>query len=100
MSNVAQAFTQLVGTGDIDVPSRTRAMTIAFADDAIADNRLGIDVFESLALPPAQKRSTSHRDVRRPPAPFAGDGGPDAVDLLLWRSADLLQTLRLSWPQV
>jgi hypothetical protein len=90
MSNVAQAFTQLVGTGDIELPRRTQAVTVAFGDDAAADNRLGIDVFESLALPPVQKRHITVKSADHG-APFAADGGADAVDLLLWRSADLLQ---------
>ena len=104
MSNVAQAFTQLVGTGTISVPARTQAMTIAFEHDGFADKRLGIDVFESLVLPPAQKRHvTINTDVHgQPPfiaehgAPSAGDGQADAVDFLLWRYADLLETCALT----
>ena len=52
MSIVAQAFTQLVGAGDIAVPANAEAMSVAFQHDALADARLGIDVFESLLLPP------------------------------------------------
>jgi hypothetical protein len=104
MSNVAQAFTQLVGAGTIGVPARTQAMTLAFEHDAFADKRLGIDVFESLVLPHTQKRHvTVNSDVHgQPPfiadhgSPSAGDGQADAVDVQVWRYADLLETCALS----
>ena len=56
MSIVAQAFTELVGDGDIAVPDNTEAMSVAMQHDALADNRLGNDVFRSLLLPQAHKR--------------------------------------------
>jgi hypothetical protein len=104
MSNVAQAYTQLVGNGEITVPSNTQSMTVAFEHDALADKRLGIDVFESLTLPATQKRHVMvNTDVHGQPAmlaehgaPSAGDGQADAVDFLLWRYADLLETCALT----
>ena len=78
-------------------------MTIAFADDVLVDKRLGIDVYESLTVPPSQKRHVMVRtDVHEQPAfsadhfaPAAGQGQANAVDFLLWRYADLLETCAL-----
>jgi hypothetical protein len=104
MSNVAQAFTQLVGSDTIEVPRHTQSMTIAFADDAFADNRLGIDVFTSLTLAPANKHHVTistdrHGDpsfVADHGAPLAFSGTANAVDFLLWRYGDLLERCALS----
>jgi hypothetical protein len=104
MSNVAQAYTQLVGEGAISVPAHAQSMTVAFEHDALADKRLGIDVYESLTLPPDQKRHVMVKtDVHgQPPmlaehgAPSAGDGQADAIDFLLWRYADLLERCALT----
>ena len=104
MSNVAQAYSQLIGTGTISVPARTQAMTVAFEHDAFADKRLGIDVFESLVLPAAQKRHVMiNTDLHGQPAllaehnaPSASDGQADAIDFLLWRYVDLLETCSLT----
>lgn len=101
LSNVAQAFTQLVGAGDIPVPGHARAITVAFEHDAFADARLGNDVFRSLALPAAQKRHvTVHSDpatgaVAEHGAPSGTADQADAVDQLLWRYTDLLQLCAL-----
>jgi hypothetical protein len=104
MSIVAQAYTQLVGAGDIPVPANTEEMTVAFHDDALADARLGIDVFKSLLLPTSQKRHVMLQSGASSSGPFAaehgaptgGNGtGVDAVDALLWRYADLLELCSL-----
>ena len=100
MSIVAQAYTQLVGAGDIPAPANAEEMTVAFHDDALADARLGIDVFKSLLLPRSQKRyvmlqtgaSSGGPFVAEHGAPEGGNGtGVNAVDALLWRYADLLE---------
>jgi hypothetical protein len=104
MSNVAQAYTQLVGDGAIRVPRHTEALTIAFGDDVSADNRLGIDVFESLTLPPSQKRHvTLQTDRHSEPAlvadhatPIAVADGGNALDFALWRYADILERCAIS----
>lgn len=104
MSMVAQAYTQLVGDGDIAAPRNAQAMTIAFEHDAAADARLGIDVFQSLLLPLAQKRHiTVNTDIHgQPPlvadhgAPSGGNGaGVDALDFLVFRYGDVLETCAL-----
>lgn len=100
MAVVAQAFTQLVGDGPIPVPPGTRAIVVALQQDAMADARLGIDVFESLVLPAEQKHHVTIQSGTHDGAPFVADhtapsgiqGQSDAVDVLLWRDADLLQT--------
>ena len=104
MSNVAQAYSQLVGAGTIAVPARTETMTVAFEQDAFADKRLGIDVFESLLLAPSHKRHVMIKSdahgfpalVAEHNAPSASAGQADAIDFLLWRYADLLETCALT----
>lgn len=105
MSINAQAFTELVGDGDIAVPDNTEAMVVAFQHDALADNRLGNDVFRSLVLPPSQKRHVTVLSGTHGGQPFAaehgaptgGNGaGVDAVDTLIARYADLLELCALS----
>jgi hypothetical protein len=100
MSIVAQAFTELVGDGDIAVPDNTEAISVAMQHDALADNRLGNDVFKSLLLPPAQKRHVTVLSGTHEGRPFAAEhGGPtggngagvDAVDTLIARYADLIE---------
>ncbi|MFW0785794.1 hypothetical protein AAFP35_14870 [Gordonia sp. CPCC 206044] len=100
MSMVAQAYSQLVGKGAIDVPRNTQAMTLAFDDDNMADARLGIDVYSSLTIPAAQKRHITVRtDTHGQQALVAdhltpasvGNGLIDAYDFLLYRYADQLQ---------
>ena len=79
-------------------------MTVAFAQDALADKRLGIDVFESLLLPAAQKRHVMINSdlhgyralVAEHNAPTAAAGQGDAIDFQLWRYADLLETCALT----
>ena len=41
MSNVAEAYTQLVGDGEITVPSSTQAMTVAFEHDGLLTSGWG-----------------------------------------------------------
>jgi hypothetical protein len=104
MSNVAPAYSQLIGARTIAVPSSTQAMTVAFQHDAFADKRLGIDIFESLLLPAAQKRhvminSDAHGFpplVAEHNAPTGAEGQVDAIDFQLWRYADLLENCALS----
>ena len=99
-----QAYSQLIGDSTIAVPANTQAMTVAFAQDALADKRLGIDVFESLLLPAAQKRHVMiNSDLHGYPAlvaehnaPTAAAGQGDAIDFQLWRYADLLETCALT----
>ena len=104
MSNVAPAYSQLIGDSTIAVPGNTQSMTVAFAQDAFADKRLGIDVFESLLLPATQKRHVMiNSDLHGYPplvaehnAPTAASGKGDAIDFQLWRYADLLETCSLT----
>lgn len=99
MSSVAPAYSQLIGDGTIVVPPQTQSMTVAFQHDAFADKRLGIDIFESLLLPPAQKRHVMiNSDVHGLPplvaehnAPTGSGSQVDGIDYLLWRYADLLE---------
>jgi hypothetical protein len=104
MSILSQAYTELVGDGDIDVPEHTESMTVAFQHDALADNRLGNDVFRSLRLPAAQKRHVTVLTGTHEGRPFAaehgaptgGNGaGVDAVDQLVFRYADLIELCAL-----
>jgi hypothetical protein len=104
MSIIAQAYTELVGAEDIGVPTNTEAISVAFEHDALADNRLGNDVFRSLLLPPAQKRHVTVLTGTHGGVPFAaehgapegGNGaGVDAVDTLIFRYADLLELCAL-----
>jgi len=104
MSIVAQADSQLVtkpGTRTVTVPPQTREMTVSMEDDQLADNRLGIDIFESLDLPYPQKvyvrlNSDAHGQpaiVADHTAPAGGNGsGIDTIDYALWRYADILET--------
>ena len=104
MSNVAQAYSQLIGDSTIAVPPNTQALTVAFAQDVLADKRLGIDVYESLLLPAAQKRHVMiNSDLHGYPpliaehnAPTAAAGAGDAIDFQLWRYYDLLETCSLT----
>jgi hypothetical protein len=104
LSIVAQAYSQLVGTGDVAVPKNAQEMTVAFHDDALADARLGIDIFKSLLLPKSQKRYTMLQSGSSGGGPFLAEhGGPeggngiqvDAVDRMVWRYADLLELCSL-----
>ena len=104
MSIVAQAFTELVGDGDIAVPDNTEAMNVAMLHDALTDNRLGNDVFKSLLLPSTQKRHVTVLTGTHGGQPFPAEhGGPtggngagvDAVDTLIARYADLLELCAL-----
>jgi hypothetical protein len=104
MSVISQAFTELVGAADIPVPANTEEMTVAFQHDALADNRLGNDVFKSLQLPASQKRHATVLSGTHGAQPFAAEHGApeggnglsvDAVDALLWRYADLLEVCSL-----
>ncbi|MFC8527184.1 alpha/beta hydrolase family protein [Nocardia sp. NPDC057227] len=100
ISMVAQAYSQLVGTGQVEVPANTRAMTIAFDQDNAADARLGIDIFRSLTVPADQKwhitvRADAHGQPalasdHTTPASF-GPAGEDTYDFLLYRYADQLE---------
>jgi hypothetical protein len=103
-SIISQAYTELVGADDITVPKNTEELTVAFQHDALADNRLGNDVFRSLLLPPAQKRHVTVLSGTHGGQPFAaehgapegGNGaGVDAVDLLIFRYADLIELCSL-----
>jgi hypothetical protein len=104
MSNVAPAYSQLIGDGTIAAPPHTQSMTVAFQNDAFADKRLGIDIFESLLLPPEQQRHVMiNSDIHGLPplvaehnAPTGSGSQVDAIDFLLWRYADLLEACALS----
>lgn len=108
MSIVAQADSLLVttpGTRVITVPRWTREMTVSMEDDQMADNRLGIDVFESLNLPYPQKVYVRiNTDVHGQPAIVAehtapagsnADNNVDVVDYTVWRYADILESCAL-----
>ena len=96
MNNIAMTFALLVGGGGIHVPSNTQVLTVGFEDDALADNRIGDEVFEALTVPAAQKRhAVIDTDPHGQPAlvaehntPIATAGptyAPDALDFALWR---------------
>ena len=104
MSVISQAYSELVGAADIAVPGNTEEMTVAFQHDALADNRLGNDVFKSLLLPQAQKRHVTVLSGTHDGQPFVAEHGApeggnglsvDGVDELLWRYADLLELCSL-----
>jgi acetyl esterase/lipase len=108
MSIVAQAYTRLAstkGTRAIKVPAWTREMTVSMEDDQLADNRLGIDVYESLTLPFPRKlyvRLATDAHGQPPivadhtaPAGSSGSATLDAVDYALWRYADVLESCAL-----
>ena len=103
MSIVAQAYTQLVGDGDITVPRNAQEITVAFQHDGLADARLGIDVYGSLELPESQKRHVTIQSGTHDGSPFLAEHGApegvaghsDAVDVLLWRYADLMELCAL-----
>jgi hypothetical protein len=108
VSIVAQADSLLVtkkGTRVVTMPRRTHEMTVSMEDDQMADNRLGIDIFESLNLRyPRKTYVRINSDSHGQPAIVAdhtsasgGNGsGIDIVDYTLWRYADLLESCALS----
>ncbi|HVF07703.1 MAG TPA: hypothetical protein VNC60_03915, partial [Actinomycetota bacterium] len=73
MTIVAQAYTQLVGSGAISVPSNTQATVVAFEADQMADARLGVDVFESLTVTPSRRRYVLVRNDLHGQPPFVAD---------------------------
>lgn len=101
--SVAQAYSQLIGTGSVTVPAHTRALFLAMEHDTLADARNGIDVFESLTLPYGHKRHvTMHTDTygSRPyvadhESPMSSPSRIDAVDYTIWRYADLIEACAL-----
>lgn len=54
-TTLAQAFSLSIGSGPIAVPDHARALIIGFEGDFLVDNRLGMEVYESLELPDDQK---------------------------------------------
>ena len=107
MNNIAMTFALLVGPDAIRVPANTQVLTVGFEDDALADNRIGDEVFAALTAPLSQKRhAVVNTDVHGQPAlvaehnaPIATAGPtytPDAIDFFLWRDHDLLETCALA----
>ena len=105
MTPVAMTFALLVGGGDIAVPANTQELTVALEDDELADHRIGDEVFEAITLPESHKRhATVNSDPHGQPAivadhfgPSGGNGtGGDAVDYIVWRYGDLLETCAVS----
>ena len=104
MSNVAQTFALLVGPGAIEVPAKTQVLTIGFEHDELADNRIGIEVFHAIRVPAAQKRHVmAHSDAQGLPPLLADHFAPsgtveqaDALDFLLWRDVELVETCALA----
>jgi len=107
MNNIAMTFALLVGGGDIAVPANTQVLTVGFEDDALADNRIGDEVFEALSVPAAQKHhALINSDPHGQPAlvaehntPIATAGPsyvPDALDFALWRDLDMLETCSIT----
>ena len=107
MNNNAMTFALLVGGGAIRVPADTQVLTVGFEHDALADNRIGDEVFDALAVPAAQKRhaifnSDPHGQpalVAEHNAPIATAGPtytPDALDFALWRDLDMLETCSIA----
>jgi hypothetical protein len=114
MNNVAMTFAELVTpkgpdgqptTEAIAIPRTTRVLTVGMQDDALADNRIGDEIFDSLTVPRSQKaHATINSDAHGQPAfvadhnaPSGGNGaGIDAVDFALWRYHDLLESCALS----
>jgi hypothetical protein len=62
---IAPWYVHGVGTGPIAVPSHARVAVIAYDNDTYVDNRIGIDLFESLTLPPSQKQHVTVRSQTR-----------------------------------
>ncbi|MFM7068603.1 MAG: hypothetical protein ACKOYM_03995, partial [Actinomycetes bacterium] len=70
-------FAYEVGTGRIDVPPNTRAAVVGYDEDRFVDNRIGIDIFRSLAVPNDQKLHVTVRSDRTvTPALIADHLGP------------------------
>jgi len=102
MNNIAMTFALLVGPDAIPIPRDTQVLTVGFDDDALADNRIGDEVFGALAVPTSHKRhALIETDPHGQPAllaehntPIATAGppnAPDAFDFDLWRDMDLLE---------
>jgi acetyl esterase/lipase len=106
LNNVAMTFALLVGPGAIQLPRRAQVLTVGFNDDALADNRIGDEVFRAFKVPRAHKRhlilnSDAHgqpalvAEHNTPIATSAQTYTPDALDFALWRDIDLLETCAL-----
>lgn len=54
-------FAYKVGSGPITVPAHTRALVMGASGDTILDNRVGIEIFQALALPASQKQHVTLR---------------------------------------
>ena len=106
VNNIAMTFALLVGPGAIPLPAHAQVLTVGFEDDALADNRIGDEVYDAFSVPAAQKRhllvsSDPHGQpalVAEHNSPIATDGPtytPDAIDFLLWRDLDQLELCAL-----
>ncbi len=76
-------FAQLVGTGTIELPARTRVAVVAYAEDMFVDARIGIEIFRSLGLPDDQRTHITLFSDRRTQPPLVADHlGPLSTELL------------------
>lgn len=62
---IAPWYVHGVGTGQISVPSHARVSVIGYDNDTWVDNRMGIDLFRSLALPLGQRQHVTVRSQSR-----------------------------------
>lgn len=84
MAVLSPHFALEVGSGPIHVPPRTQALVIAYETDEFVDNRIGIEIFESLDLPDDHKQHVTLRtDGRFYPPLYAGHMAPNSIPLLL-----------------
>ncbi len=54
-----------IGHAPIEVPGHTRWLTVAFEQDSIVDNRIGIETYDAVRLPPGSKRHLTVRTDER-----------------------------------
>ncbi len=52
----APHYAQLVPEGPIAVPPQTRVLVVAYENDSFVDNQIGVELYDSFAVPVSQKR--------------------------------------------
>jgi hypothetical protein len=71
-----------VGTGPIDLPARTHLAVVNYDEDVVVDARIGIDLYRSATLDPAQKVHVMvHTDRTVDPPLFADHFGPISFEV-------------------
>ena len=79
---MAPHFALEVGTGAIELPQQTRLAVVNYDEDVVVDARIGIDIYRSAALDPAQKLHVMvHTDRTVDPPLFADHFGPLSFEL-------------------